>query len=229
MSDTANVRSLDALKTFRAALIKFAEGTNTALSSSESDVQRTLTWLERDQTVFWDGQLRKRHDEVMRCEDAVRQKRLFKAPDGSQQSVVDEVKALGKARLRREEAEAKTVAVKKAIGVLRRESLLYKGRVQKLATTVQIEVPHAVHLLDQMLKYLEEYLSLQTAGGGGAAVGSPAEAFEQMMRMGLAGAPAATAESPAAAEAPAVGDSQAAADGLVGEPGSSAPTPPLQP
>jgi hypothetical protein len=200
MSETANIRSPDALRTFRAALIKFAEGAGTALASSDSDVQRTLTWLERDQTGYWSGQLRKRHEEVTRCEDAVRQKRLFKGPDGSTQSVVDEMKALARARQRREEAEAKTVAVKKAIALLRRESMLYKGRVQKLATTVQIEVPRAVHLLDQMLKYLEEYLSLQSNGGGLTGAAAPAEAFAQMMRMGLGAAdvsPAADKEQPA--------------------------------
>lgn len=203
MPDTANVRSLDALRSFRVALIKFAEGANTAISSSESDVQRTLGWLEREQTVYWANQLRKRHEEVTRCEDAVRQKRLFKAPDGSTQSVVDEMKALATAKRRREEAEGKTIAVKKAIGVLRRESLLYKGRVQKLATAMQADIPRAVHLLDQMLNYLDQYLSLQTSGAGMATGAAPAEVFEQMMRSGLpAPQPAVEAptEQPPAAE-----------------------------
>jgi hypothetical protein len=166
MSGGAKVGSVDALKVFRAALIKFAEIGNVAMGAAESDVDRTLGWLERDQTVYWAGQLRKRHAEVTQCEDALRQKKLFKGPDGSSQSVVDEMKALAVAKRRKEEAQEKNVAVQKAIQVLRKESVMYKGRVQKLATVLQSDVPKAVFRLDGMLTHLEEYLAIETPGSG---------------------------------------------------------------
>ncbi len=166
MAQGAKVESLDAFKTFRAALIKFAESGNVALTSADSDIDRTLTWLERDQTTFWNGQLRKRHENVVRCEDAVRQKRLFKGSDGREQSAVDEMKALSTAKRLREEAEQKCIAVKKAIQILRKEAQLYKGRVQKLATTLQSDIPNAVRQLDGMAAQIEHYLSIQTDGAG---------------------------------------------------------------
>src|SRR5690348_6418592 len=94
----ANVQSIDALRAFRVALIKFAETGNIAMSAAESDVDRTLNWLQRDQTTFWSNQVRKRQDIVVRCEEAVRQKRIFKNIDGTTPSAVDEQKALAKAK-----------------------------------------------------------------------------------------------------------------------------------
>jgi hypothetical protein len=166
MSTGAKVGSIDAVRIFRAALIKFAEVGNVAMTAADSDVDRTLGWLERDQTVYWASQLRKRHDELMQREDELRQKKLFKGSDGRMQSVVDEMKAVAVAKRRKEEAEQKNVAVQKSIQILRKESLLYKGRVQRLATVLQSDIPKAVHSLDQMLAHLDEYFAIQSAGAG---------------------------------------------------------------
>jgi hypothetical protein len=96
----------------------------------------------------------------------VRQKRLFKGFDGREQSAVYEMKALSNARRMREEAEQKVIAVKRAIQTLQKESQLYRGRVQKLATTLQQDIPSAVRMLDAMVGQLEGYLAIQTDGAG---------------------------------------------------------------
>jgi hypothetical protein len=162
----ARVESIDAIRQFRVALIKFAESGNVALTSADSDIDRTLSWLEREQTVYWANQVRKRHEMVQRCEDAVRQKRIFKGFDGREQSAVDELKALSNARRMREEAEQKVIAVKKAIQVLQKEAQMYRGRVQNLATTLQQDIPNAVRMLDAMAMQLDNYVSIQTEGEG---------------------------------------------------------------
>ena len=182
MSTGANISSIDALRSFRVALIKFIEHGNVALTSGESDVNRTLGWLEREQSVYWANQLRKRHDWVQQCEQALREKQIFKSFDGTAQSVVDEMKALAVAKRRRAEAEEKILAVKKSISLLRRESLLYKGRMQKLASTLQGDLPRAVHALGRMLARLDEYLAVQSTGGGL----DLDEAIEQFTRMAAA-------------------------------------------
>ena len=56
--------------------------------------------------------------------------------------------------------------MKKAILVLRKEGQLYKGRVQKLGTTMTSDIPKAVHRLDRMMEQVESYLSIQTTGKG---------------------------------------------------------------
>jgi hypothetical protein len=123
-------------------------------------------------------QVRKRHAIVLQWEDAVRQKRLYKNVDGTAKSAVDEQKALQKAKRDEEEAIQKTMKVKQAIGVLRKESMMFKGRVQRLATSIQSDIPHAVHSLDNMMTHIEQYLSLQTAGEG-ISLGDSAESISR--------------------------------------------------
>jgi hypothetical protein len=178
MPEGARIYSTDAIPMFRAALIKFAESGNVALSSADSDIDRVLGWLERDQTSYWAMQVRKRHAIVLQWEDAVRQKRLFKNVDGTTKSAVDEMKALQKAKREEDEAIQKTVAVKKAIGVLRKEAMMFKGRVQRLATSLQSDIPHAVHSLDNMMTHIESYLAVQTAGEG-ISLGDSAESISK--------------------------------------------------
>ena len=66
--------------------------------------------------------------------------------------------ALAKRRL--EEAERKVEAVRRAIPRLQREILMYKGQVQRFATTVQSDVPMATASLDRMVRALEGYAAL---------------------------------------------------------------------
>jgi hypothetical protein len=166
MAEGAKVNSIDAVMAFRAALIKFAEVGNVAVTGAESDIGRMESWLDREQTIYWNNQVRKRHEDVQKAEDAVRQKRLFKGADGRVQSAVDEMKALSVAKRRKEEAEQKVLNVKKAIQLLRKEAQLYKGRVQKLETALQSDIPKAVFQIDGMLQELAQYLSIQTTGAG---------------------------------------------------------------
>src|SRR6185295_3410310 len=101
----ARVESIDALKSFKAALIKFAEGANVALADAESDIARTVNWLENEQASYWQSEHRKRTELVGRCQEAVRMKRIFKDSSGRQQSAVEEEKALRIAQLKLEEAQ----------------------------------------------------------------------------------------------------------------------------
>ena len=162
---TARVQSIDALKHFRVALWKFAEAANVALGDAESEVQRTLSWLQGEQQQFWSGQIRKRHEHVNRCKDAVRQKKLFKDSSGKVQSAVDEEKALGIAMKRLEEAEQKLLNTKRHASKLQKEMHMYKGAVQTFATVIASDMPNAVASLDRMVHSLEAYVSLVASSG----------------------------------------------------------------
>src|SRR5271154_7014603 len=111
MAQGARVHSFDALRSFRAALYKFAETAEVALTDAEGEMQRIMGWLERDQQSYWQFQMRKRQETVMKCKEAVRMKKLFKGADGRPASAVDEEKALAVALRRLAEGEAKCKAV----------------------------------------------------------------------------------------------------------------------
>lgn len=166
MSGSARVESVDALAAFRTMLVKFAEAANTALADAESEAQRVLVWLETEQDTYWQGQIRKRHDDVERCKDAVRQKRLYKSPTGSTQSVVEEEKALRVAVRRLEEAEQKLRNVRRWIPRLQKEISVFKGGVQRLTTTVLADIPVALSRLNKMIAALKQYAALSITAGG---------------------------------------------------------------
>src|SRR5258705_8997946 len=168
----ARVDSIESLKHFRIALWKFAEAANVALADAEGEVQRMVMWLQGEQQQFWQNQIRKRHEIVTRCKDAVRQKKLFKDSSGRPQSAVDEEKALAIAKKRLEDAEQKLINTKRHSAKLQREYHLYKGGVQRFQTAVSADIPTAVASLDKMVQSLEAYVSL-TAGASLADAGAP--------------------------------------------------------
>ena len=160
MSNTARVDSIDSLKTFRVALIKFGEEANTALAAADAELLRVLGWLERDQVSFWQMQIRKRQEGLERAQEALRMKKLFPDASGRFPTPVEEEKAVRKWKAALEEAQTKLANCKKYARLLQREMMNYKGGVQRFSTWVQSEVPNAVARLDRMVGKLEAYVSL---------------------------------------------------------------------
>jgi hypothetical protein len=169
------VESVEALKTLRTTLWKFAEACRSALSDAEGEMQRTLVWLETEQPVYWQGQIRKANERVARAKEAVRQKTVFKDATGARRSAVEEEKALALALRRLAEAEEKLAAVKKYARRLQKEISLYKGGVQRFTTGVEHDIPVAVSQLDRMVAAIEAYVALVPAAAG-APVGEALEA-----------------------------------------------------
>lgn len=165
MSNTARVDSIDTLKAFRVALIKFGEEANGALSSAESEMQRMIGWLERDQVSYWTFQLRKRHEGLSRAQEALRQKKLFPDAAGRFPTPIEEEKAVRKWKAAVEEAEQKLVNCKKYTRLLQKAIMDYKGGVQRFSTAVQVETPNAVARLDRMVDKLEAYVALTASAG----------------------------------------------------------------
>ena len=157
----AKVEDLDAIKSFKRALVKFAENAGVALADAEGEMNRALMWLEGEQRSYWEGQIRKRAEFVERCKEAVRMKKIFKDSAGRQPTAVDEEKALKVAQRRLAEAEQKLLAVKKHTQKLRKEVMMYKGHVQRFATAVHNELPVAGAQLDALLERLHKYVALE--------------------------------------------------------------------
>ena len=168
MNPTARVDSIQALGEFRAGLWKFADVVQSALSEADADLRRTTVWLERDRSAYWKKQLEQRAEAVHQAKLALDHKRLYKTPTGGRYSIVEEQKALARARRRLEEAEQKTAAVARWRRRLEKESFEYRAQVQPLARLVETEVPKAVARLDRLVASLEAYVAVSAAGGTAA-------------------------------------------------------------
>jgi hypothetical protein len=203
MAEVARVQNLEALKRLKQAMWKFQEIAMVALTDAESDMQRTGIWLETEQKTYWNAQLRKRQEAVEKAKEKVREKQLYKDATGMRSSAVDEMKILQAAQRQLVEAEQKVVAIRKFIPRMQKETMIYRGGVQRFASTVHTDLPVAISKLDRLLATLEAYVSL-SAGSPPDMATSTAELFG-----GAAGAPSggmtrATGGEPApAAAAPA--------------------------
>ena len=162
----ARVESVDAIKAFRRAWLKFAESANVALTEAEADASDTLRWLETEQRTYWQNQVRKTSELVSRCAEAVRHKRIFKDASGRTSSAVDEEKALAKAKRMKELAEEKVENIRRYVPRVGREIMLYKGQAQRLATFVASDIPTAAGKLDKIVETIEAYVALQVADSG---------------------------------------------------------------
>lgn len=186
--DQIRLDSVDALQDFRAALWKFIEKARTALGEAEADLQRTLMWLETEQRTYWQHQIHKRTEMVSRAREAVRAKKMFRNVDNTRPSAIEEEKALTIAQRGLEEAHQKSIAVKKYTQQLQKEILLYRGQTQRLASSLQVELPQGAAMLEQLIASVESYLGVAPAEAAGTEDASRViEPSTPSMRRGVAG------------------------------------------
>src|SRR5687768_2916475 len=160
MSTGARVDSLEALKYFKIALVKFGQSISVALDDADSEVSRTLNWLEGEAQSYWQQQIRKRHDVLEKAKEALRMKQLYKDASGRTPSAVDEMKAVQVARKRLDDATAKLAITKTNARKMAREQMIYKGQVQRGYSAAAHDVPSAAAFLNNILIKLEQYVGL---------------------------------------------------------------------
>src|SRR5215203_1713158 len=151
MSTGARVDSLESLKFFKIALVKFGQAVSVALDDADSDVARTLNWLEGEAQTYWQQQIRKRHEALEKAKEALRMKQLYKDASGRTQSAVDEMKAVQVARKRLDDATAKLAVTKTNARKMAREQMIYKGQVQRGYTAANHDVPSAAAFLNNLI------------------------------------------------------------------------------
>lgn len=159
MADGARVHDIDAIRSFRATMIKFIESSNAALSDAESELTRRISWCEGEQTTFWQGHIRKLTEQISQLKEAIRMKTIFKDATGRTESAFDEQKKLRAAQARFELAEQKLANCRRWAKQLQREHLMYRGGIQRLQTMLSSDLVNSVATLDQIVVQLDAYLS----------------------------------------------------------------------
>lgn len=158
MSLPANITSVHVLDDFKAAVIKFVEEAGLALNEAESEVTKTIDWLQRDCQSHWTRVIRKKQEEVTMCKSALFRKQITPSANDQKASVVDEKKALQRAMAELEDAEKRLKAAKRWSIEMERQYALYKGAVQPLSAAVERDLPAAVARINRMIRALDEYL-----------------------------------------------------------------------
>ena len=79
MPERAHVTSVEALEEFRATLIVYLTKARPTLEEVSGDVMRTRLWLENEQRVHWEAQVRRRTKELEEAQAALFQAQKLEA------------------------------------------------------------------------------------------------------------------------------------------------------
>ncbi|MCA9297149.1 MAG: hypothetical protein KC983_11545 [Phycisphaerales bacterium] len=159
MRNAVNVKSIEALREFRAALIEFRDVARTTISGANSDVQRAVGWLQHEQVAYWEREKRTWAERVARAKSELYRKQVMTS-DG-RPSDVDERRALDKAERRFKDIEEKIERTRHWARLLDRESMMFRGQLGALSTTVDAEFPRAEARLEKLAASLDAYLAMQ--------------------------------------------------------------------
>ena len=175
MRRSARVTSLDALVRFKAALGEFDENARAALGSAESEIQRTMLWLQSECPNHWGRQIRRRQHDLTLAKSELLRAELEQREN--KRSCVLERRAVEKAAHRLKEAEHKLERSRYWARTLEREFLQYKGKMQGMAGQLERDVPKAMHRLDALLEHLHKYMAKgpATASTAPSDTGKPAK------------------------------------------------------
>jgi hypothetical protein len=170
---SANVTSLDALRGFRAALVKFGEEVEGALVALDLEGRRPVDWVEMDRTRYWPQQWRK-------ASEALTEARLtldrcqVRVSSEDPKYCYDERKAVEKAKRRMELAEEKIQATKRWKVEMRKHHEEFEVQIAKARQYLETDLARAIAALDRKLEALGRYVEARRvgegeSGGGGAA------------------------------------------------------------
>src|SRR3954452_6388760 len=131
MAQSANVRSIDAIKQSKIALINFAEEARLALSSADMELNHARNWMERDQLAYWKSQVKRCHEQIAEARTELHRRKLSQM-NSDAVSDSDQKEALRMAHRRLEEAELKVERIKRWAPELEHAESEYHSQSQPL-------------------------------------------------------------------------------------------------
>ncbi len=157
----ANVTSLDALRGFRAALVKFVEQVESALVALELEGRRPVDWVE-DRSRYWPQQARLASDAVAEAKQSLDRCQIRVASEDVKYCY-DERKALEKAKRRLQLCEDKTQAARRWRPQMHKEAEEFKVQIAKMKRFLESDFTHAIAALDRMSEALDRYVEQRGA------------------------------------------------------------------
>ncbi len=156
---SANVRDIDAIRAFRAALIIFAEDAETAIQLMLMEAQKTLGWIDHDAPFYWKTQTRKAYDQVASSRVSYENCRM-RTVAGHRSTCIEEKQAFEKAKRRLQHCLDQTELVRKWANTLRHETDEFRGRLAGLQKLLSADIPKAIALLEKTTSLLESYAEM---------------------------------------------------------------------
>ena len=165
MPERAHVTSVDALECFRSSLLVYVSKARPTLDEVSAEVVRMRSWLEDEQRVHWENEMRRRRrdfDEAQQALFSAKLSILSQATSAEQMTVHRTKRAL-------EAAEAKLKVVKQWDRVFDNRVGPLVKQMEKLHTVLAHDMVQAVAFLTQVIQTLEAYARIAPPAATGAA------------------------------------------------------------
>jgi hypothetical protein len=156
LSTQADVRSIEALKDFRAVLALYAEEAQGALGAVKMEAKRTVYWLHHDRKTYWTEQIKRSREAVSSARAEVSRRRMAKTADNNP-AMSEQKELLRKAEARLREAEMKVALIKKWEPALQLAVLELYSSVRRIGDLSGTDVARASMLLGRFVDALEAY------------------------------------------------------------------------
>ena len=212
MDQKANVRDIDSLMRAKAVFAKARTELLQAVSEAVSHAESIDAWVERDGPLRWESERRRAAEAVAAAKSALYRKEMTPAIDGGRVSVVDERKALQRAKAKLDRIEDVLRRLRAMRTEVTREIGLLKAGLGPLGAWIDSDAVEAQATITRMAEALARYR------GDEVDIQSAARARGDAPRVQMGGDPvpdgaAATRPDGAAATRPDGGGPAAADDG----------------
>ena len=156
MSPRANVRSLDAIRYFRPAVLRFEEDVAAALGGLRTELNRTLQWIDHDCPAYWQQQVRSGFDNVAEARTQLTRRSMMTVA-GHRPDCIDEKKALSRAKQNLEQAQEKLQLCRQWSIKAHRAADEYNSRIGRVEQALMQSVPRIKVILERVVLALEAY------------------------------------------------------------------------
>ncbi len=157
----ADVRDLEALREWLAALATCRADANEALTALRVDINRGVEWVN-EQYHLWQRSIRKFDDAVVQAKADLSAKK-FPDVNGRMPDTTVEERNLRRAVARLEHAEDQVETCRKWMTTLPKlVDEIFHGPAQRLANLLDTDVPRGAAVLDRRIEALERYAELRT-------------------------------------------------------------------
>jgi hypothetical protein len=187
MAERAQVKSVDAIEGFRSQLVVYLSQARPALEEVSAEIVRVRTWLENDQRMYWEGQIRRRTRALEQAQQALFSGRL----SNLKHETSAEQLAYHRARRALEEAEEKLRTVKRWNREFDSRVQPLLKQVEKLHTILSNDMAKALASLSQTIMTLAAYADIKVApveGGMPSSAGASPAAPAPTDKTGSGGA-----------------------------------------
>ncbi len=161
MAKSANVRSLEALREFRVALIHFIDKAKQAVATSDSEVMRTQLWLQSQQPAHWIQVIRRSEEKLAQAKNELYRAKISQ-PDNPR-GPTDQIQLVRKCKEEVAHSRQKLKQTNRWSRTFERSSNEYRSALSPLSSALDGSAQKTVHLIEKSIATLEQSLSTKTA------------------------------------------------------------------